>query len=72
MIRTEYNRFLLTLRTEETPVARDLFNTGEYGDSLMSARRAVENLCEKVWVPNKILREYPNLPSVRNNSPTEP
>jgi ABC-type transport system involved in cytochrome c biogenesis ATPase subunit/flagellar motility protein MotE (MotC chaperone) len=29
--------------------ARELFDTGEYRDSLMSARRGLENLCEKAW-----------------------
>jgi len=29
--------------------ARELYDTGEYRDSLMSARRALENLSEKVW-----------------------
>lgn len=29
--------------------ARELFNTGEYRDSLMSARRGLENICEKAW-----------------------
>lgn len=30
-------------------VARELYGTGEYRDSLMSARRGLENLCEKAW-----------------------
>ncbi len=29
--------------------ARELYNTGEYRDSLMSARRALENLTERTW-----------------------
>jgi len=29
--------------------ARELYKTGEYRDSLMSARRGLENLCEKAW-----------------------
>ncbi len=29
--------------------ARELYDTGEYRDSLMSARRGLENLCEKAW-----------------------
>lgn len=29
--------------------ARELYSTGEYRDSLMSARRALENLSEKAW-----------------------
>jgi DNA sulfur modification protein DndD len=29
--------------------ARELYAQGEYRDSLMSARRALENLCEKTW-----------------------
>jgi len=53
--------------------ARDLYNTGEYRDSLMSARRAVENLCEKAWYhyvkhcdksdsPISVSRRSPNQP----------
>jgi energy-coupling factor transporter ATP-binding protein EcfA2 len=30
-------------------VAREYYKTGEYRDSLMSARRGLENLCEKAW-----------------------
>ncbi|MEN6374458.1 MAG: chromosome segregation protein SMC [Smithella sp.] len=30
-------------------VARELYCTGEYRDSLMSTRRGLENLCEKAW-----------------------
>jgi len=29
--------------------SRDLYNMGEYRDSLMSARRALENLTERIW-----------------------
>lgn len=29
--------------------ARELYDAGEYRDSLMSARRGLENLCEKAW-----------------------
>jgi hypothetical protein len=29
--------------------AREFYKTGEYRDSLMSARRGLENLCEKAW-----------------------
>lgn len=53
--------------------ARDLYGTGEYRDSLMSARRGLENLCEKAWYhygkhcdksdkPISVARRAPNQP----------
>jgi len=53
--------------------ARELYDTGEYRDSLMSARRALESLCEKAWYhygkhceksdsPISVARRAPNQP----------
>ncbi|MCA9423113.1 MAG: AAA family ATPase [Nitrospira sp.] len=53
--------------------ARELYDTGEYRDSLMSARRALENLSEKAWFhygkhcdnsdsPISVSRRAPNQP----------
>lgn len=53
--------------------ARELFDTGEYRDSLMSARRGLESLCEKTWYhygkysdksdsPISVARKTPNQP----------
>ena len=53
--------------------ARELYDTGEYRDSLMSARRGLENLCEKTWYhygkhsdksdsPISVSRRAPNQP----------
>lgn len=53
--------------------ARELYDTGEYRDSLMSARRSLENLCEKAWYhygkhsdksdsPISVSRRAPNQP----------
>ncbi|WP_435626480.1 AAA family ATPase [Candidatus Ferrigenium straubiae] len=53
--------------------ARELYDTGEYRDSLMSARRGLENLCEKAWYhygkhsdksdsPISVSRRAPNQP----------
>ncbi|HKL71858.1 MAG TPA: AAA family ATPase [Marinilabiliaceae bacterium] len=53
--------------------ARDLYNTGEYRDSLMSARRAVENLCEKAWYHyGKHCDKSDNPISVSRRSPNQP
>jgi AAA15 family ATPase/GTPase len=53
--------------------ARELYGTGEYRDALMSARRGLENLCEKAWYhygkhcdksdrPISVARRAPNQP----------
>ncbi|MCB5272300.1 MAG: chromosome segregation protein SMC [Candidatus Cloacimonetes bacterium] len=53
--------------------ARELYDTGEYRDSLMSARRALENLTERAWYhygkhcdkadsPISVARRAPNQP----------
>lgn len=53
--------------------ARELYDAGEYRDSLMSARRGLENLCEKAWYyygkhsdksdsPISVSRRAPNQP----------
>lgn len=53
--------------------SRELFQIGEYRDSLMSARRGLENLCEKAWYhygkhsdkldkPISVARRSPNQP----------
>lgn len=53
--------------------ARELYNTGEYRDSLMSSRRGLEYLCEKAWYhygkysdkndsPISVARRAPNQP----------
>jgi recombinational DNA repair ATPase RecF len=53
--------------------ARELYDTGEYRDALMSARRGLENLCEKAWYyygkhsdksdsPISVSRRAPNQP----------
>ena len=53
--------------------ARDLYKTGVYRDSLMSARRAVENLCEKAWYHyGKHCDKSDNPISVSRRSPNQP
>lgn len=53
--------------------ARELFNTGEYRDSLMSARRALENLCDKAWYHyGKHSDKSDGLISVSRRAPNQP
>jgi recombinational DNA repair ATPase RecF len=53
--------------------ARELFDTGEYRDSLMSARRGLENLCEKAWYHYGKHSDKSDKPiSVARRSPDQP
>lgn len=53
--------------------AREFFNTGEYRDSLMSARRGLENLCEKAWCHYGKHSDKSDKPiSVARRSPNQP
>lgn len=53
--------------------ARELYAQGEYRDSLMSARRALENLCEKTWFHyGKYSDRNDDLISVSRRSPSVP
>lgn len=51
---TKDNQYHIQVNSLKRPknyvlASRELFQIGEYRDSLMSARRGLENLCEKVW-----------------------
>ena len=53
--------------------ARELYALGEYRDALMSARRALENLCEKTWFHyGKYSDKHDGLISVSRRSPSMP
>lgn len=53
--------------------ARALYDTGEYRDSLMSARRGLENLCEKAWYHyGKHSDKSDKLISVSRRAPDQP
>ncbi|MFA0811030.1 AAA family ATPase [Microbulbifer epialgicus] len=53
--------------------ARELYAQGEYRDALMSARRALENLCEKTWFHyGKHSDKKDSLISVSRRSPSAP
>lgn len=53
--------------------ARELYGTGEYRDSLMSARRGLENLCEKAWHHyGKHSDKSDKLISVSRRAPNQP
>jgi energy-coupling factor transporter ATP-binding protein EcfA2 len=53
--------------------ARELYKTGEYRDSLMSARRGLENLCEKAWYHYGRYSDKSDKPiSVARRSPDQP
>ncbi len=53
--------------------ARELYDSGEYRDSLMSARRALENLTERAWYHyGKYCDKSDNLISVSRRSPDQP
>lgn len=53
--------------------ARELYNTGEYRDSLMSARRALENLTERTWYHyGKHSDNSDSLISVARRAPNQP
>ncbi len=53
--------------------ARELYDSGEYRDSLMSARRALENLTEAVWYHyGKHCDKSDPLISVARRSPNQP
>lgn len=53
--------------------ARELYIQGEYRDALMSARRALENLCEKTWHHyGKYSDKQDDLISVSRRSPSAP
>lgn len=53
--------------------ARELYAQGEYRDALMSARRALENLCEKTWFHyGKHSDKKDGLISVSRRSPSAP
>jgi len=53
--------------------ARELYAQGEYRDALMSARRALENLCEKTWFHyGKHSDKNDSLISVSRRSPSAP
>ena len=54
-------------------VARELYSRGEYRDSLMSSRRALENLCDKTWFHyGKHCDRNDSLISVSRRSPDQP
>jgi len=53
--------------------ARELLDTGEYRDSLMSARRGLENLCEQAWYHyGKHSDKSDKLISVARRAPDQP
>ncbi len=53
--------------------AREFFETGEYRDSLMSARRGLENLCEQAWYHyGKHSDKSDKLISVARRAPDQP
>lgn len=53
--------------------ARELYNTGEYRDSLMSSRRGLEYLCEKAWYHyGKYSDKSDNPISVSRRAPNQP
>jgi energy-coupling factor transporter ATP-binding protein EcfA2 len=53
--------------------AREYYKTGEYRDSLMSARRGLENLCEKAWYHYGKHSDKSDTPiSVARRSPDQP
>ncbi len=53
--------------------AREFFETGEYRDSLMSARRGLENLCEQAWYHyGKHSDKSDRLISVARRAPDQP
>jgi ABC-type transport system involved in cytochrome c biogenesis ATPase subunit len=53
--------------------AREHFDTGEYRDSLMSARRGLENLCDKAWYHyGKHSDKSDSLISVARRAPNQP
>lgn len=53
--------------------ARDLYRKGEYRDSLMSSRRALENLCDKAWYHyGKYCDKSDSLISVSRRLPNQP
>jgi len=53
--------------------ARELLGTGEYRDSLMSARRGLENLCEKTWYHYGKYSDKSDSPiSVAKRAPNQP
>lgn len=54
-------------------VARELYSRGEYRDSLMSSRRALENLCDKTWFHyGRHCDRNDSLISVSRRSPDQP